>query len=215
MRALFTLLITLCSFAGYSQKFMIGVQGGAMFNTAPLGSSEYFNSFESPPQMVMGGKLGLDTRKIQIGIGCQVGSIDFTREQEVLGLFNVPFTVNYQYAASMVNPYVYLNLKKNLVRSYLYVGVNAGITHFSGRDESYAGLLPWRSMNIEGNGITGGLHAGARVKLIDGLGISAEAAIRYTNSTPGMLYDNVFDNGEASTNGLFSFPLTLGIDYIF
>ncbi len=196
---------------------MLGVQGGMLYNTAPIGSSEYFTSFESKPQMIVGGKLGIDTRKIQLGVGCNVSGVDYIREETIPAVFSIPAIIEYRYSSPVINPYLFLNIKKNLVRSFLYFGINAGFARFnSGKDEVYAAGVPFDYAGVNGTIPSAGLQAGARIKLMDGMGISAEAAMRYTSAAPGMhVHKPDYSGLENYKGGIFSFPLTLGVDYIF
>lgn len=196
---------------------MLGAYGGVMLNTAPTGSSRYFENFESTPQMVAGGKLAIDTRKIQLGVGCNVSGISYSRDLKLQGTPTGSEFISYDYATSFVNPYAFVNFKKNLVRSYLYFGFNAGYMNFtSGKDETYYLGTPVYDAYYSANGFSGGLQAGARVKLIDGLGVSAEAGMRYVTTIPGMqLHDAQGQSLGTVNGGTISFPLTLGVDYIF
>jgi hypothetical protein len=215
MKTLLTLLLSLSSLLACAQKFMIGAHGGVLFNTPPTGSSEYFTNFESTPQMIVGGKLGIDTRKIQLGLGCYVSSISYTREQKLQNA-NSPFS--YAFSAPIVNPYLFVNFKKNLVRSFLYFGANAGVTSFTNaKDDGFYQGQEFDREFISKNSITLGLQAGARIKLAEGLGIAGEAGMRYTMGAPGMMTHDQLGNpmGMYEGGGIFSFPLTLGIDYIF
>jgi hypothetical protein len=179
--------------------------------------SEYFSNFESTPQMAAGGKIGIDMRKIQFGLGCNVSGVSYTRDQKLLNSNTTPL-FTYSYSTSVVNPYLFVNFKKNMVRSFFYFGANAGITKFStAKDEGFFKGQEFAIQVMSKNSITLGLQAGARIKLVEGLGITGEAGMRYAMGAPGMMSHDFMGNslGSYEGGGIFSFPITLGIDYIF
>jgi hypothetical protein len=221
MRTLFILLISLLSITSHAQKFMVGVQGGVMINSAPLGMSDYFENYNSSPQMLVAGKLGLDTRKIQAGIGCNLSSLEFYRENKLRSYTQyreLPFS--YEHSALQINPFFFVNIKRNLVRSFFYYGANLGYTIFnSTHDLAYlkSTSVAYSGTHYNSNGLTIGIQAGFRLKLLDGLGAMAEAGAKYTTATPSMGAHDFYGIAVKPLNGdgMFYFPLTLGIDYIF
>jgi hypothetical protein len=217
MKTFFTAVICLLSLTMHGQRFMIGMQGGVMFNGAPMGLGKYFTNFKSYPAMVAGGRVGVDMRKLQLGLACDVSSMRHTRDQKTIGGF--PALFSYEYTSRFVSPYAFLNWKKNFVRSFIYAGVSAGVSLIKdGKDEvSFLSLPGVSKSTLSATGFSGGVQAGARIKLFDGFGAYAEAAARYSTAAPAM---EVFDlNGKTlgtyESSGMLMFPVTVGVNYIF
>jgi hypothetical protein len=217
MKKLYTLLLlALLSISAYGQHFVVGVQGGASFNSVPSGTDKYFYSVKSSTTSIAGIRAGWDMKKIAVGLGYNSSKVNYDCQIDKANIWSVHVT------APVTNVYAYLRFKKNFVRSYIYLGITAGYIRIGENKTTttFRRNPPYvfsGSVYPDQKGITGGLHAGYHFHIIQGLGIFGEAGAVYSTATaPLQMYDISGNSlGYYNKNGYLSFPVMAGIDYRF
>ncbi|WP_276135093.1 hypothetical protein [Polluticoccus soli] len=223
MRTVYTLLLCLCCTAASAQKFMIGLHGGMQFNGAPMGVSDQFDNFSNFTEFAYGGRLGVELRKVQVGVGLLLTEINHSYSTKLSG--NLPATTllgtHYDYSSDILNPYLFVNLVRNMGPLQLYYGLNGGpILLGTGQTQvSWSPMKSYRSTEYVPAqwGISAGLQVGARMRILKGKGpgVFVEGGARYNSAAYEMTQHDLNANmvGTYKGNGFLSFPFLVGVDY--
>lgn len=221
MRSIAALLLCLCCTFASAQKFMIGLHGGMQFNAAPMGVSEQFDNFSNMTEFAYGGRMGVELGKVQVGVGLLLTELNHSYSAELHGILPATNQLGtyYDYSTTILNPYLFVNLTRNLGPLQMYYGLSGGPI-LVGTGETH---VSWTPQKIDRGteyvpadwGISAGAQLGARYKLWKGLGVFGEAGVRYNSATYEMtLHDhNANFIGTYKGSGFLSFPFLAGVDY--
>ena len=126
-----------------AQKISIGLHGGGNYCTAPLGMKKLQPDY-SPLLLkdvsgkiagVAGLRLLMDIKKFQLGLSYEHAQLSYTWGQEYQ-VYSYP-NLNY-YAKTGVRQLVFMaNVKKQMRKSCLYFGINAGVTSIKAKNTKF------------------------------------------------------------------------------
>lgn len=221
MKITFTLLLALSCAAASAQKFMIGLHGGMQANAAPIGSSEHFDGFENISSPAFGGRIGVGLGKIQLGIGALYNEIGHSYAIKMPAITHGTSLIGtyYDYSSEILNPYLFVNLKRTLGPLELYYGLNLGYVFIGTGSTAVSwsqARLPLDTVSISAvDAISAGIQFGGRFGLFKGLGVFVEGSARYNTSSYAMPTHDYYQNytGVYTGKGFLSFPVLAGIDY--
>ncbi len=128
----------------FAQGALLGIKAGPSFSSAPFNS----NGGAKPGLYAMAGiQLGSDGKKAQFGLGFNFGRQGFTSKSYVAHFNDNFFTT-----------YIYANKKFNFAGSYVYTGVNVGLTIVPQKGRTYVG-------EYKQNGLQLGIQVGYSVPI--------------------------------------------------
>jgi hypothetical protein len=186
MKKLFTLITILCAVATpvFAQKALLGIKAGPSFN------SIRFNAPNADPGLhgMVGIQFAFDGKKVQGGIGLNFGRQGYTERAGI----------TYHVNDNFFNYYAFVSKKFNLVKSYIYTGVNIGYTSIPTWGRSYA-------LDDKEGGLQLGVQAGYSVGISKKVNFFTEINIEY--------YAIDYLGGVNERSGLIRIPLMVGLNF--
>jgi hypothetical protein len=221
MRTILTFLLALGCTVVSAQKFMIGLHGGLQVHSAPIGSPEHFDGFQKLSSPAFGGKIGIGLGKLQLGLGVIYAEINASYAMKMPDIKHGTNLIGtyYDYSSEIFNPYLFVNLKKDLGPLQLFYGINLGYTFIgtSSTEVSWTqNKWPMGSKYVPAvNAMSAGLQFGGRFGLFKGLGVFLEGGARYNTASYEMPTHDYSQNytGTYTGSGFLSFPMLAGLDY--
>lgn len=231
MKCIILSLLLLAGFSAYSQKIMVGVQGGIVNNTQHFAMNDMFTNANGKGGSVIGLRAAIEALGFRYGVGIQSGATGYSyRSQQSLSEAGKGSYV-YSYASEgrYTMPYVFVNRKFYIAdESFLFLGATAGYINF--RNETLTTGKVYQSgeeidmLSVEvpngtqASSVALGLQTGVCVNLLLGLSIEAEAGARYVPVK--RVYSDVNASGAFAPHAekktfYLQIPLTLGLNYRF
>lgn len=201
-KTIITALLMIAGFSSYAQKIELGLNGGlAPYIWADNTFKNYGGSKKDKP-----GYYGSFKASVRL-IGWQVGVSADLFKTSVEATNTVITTNDFKNESKYSNftPCLFVNKLFKLPKSYLYAGVNGGLTMGSS-DTKVSGIFNYTS-TAKHSGYNFGMQLGYTVNIAKGLGANAEAGARYINMKQKVAA------GTALTYNHLVFPVTLGVRY--
>jgi hypothetical protein len=225
------ILLLVCSIANsaFAQKFSLGIKAGGNYCTGPLGlkgasylGNDQFSDVSGNTKFTIGFKAAIDIKILQAGIGFDYGKLGYTYSVSY-GTTSSKYSVTEPY----LMPYVFVNLKTRLPRSYLYYGVNLGYINLRLNKAEYTmtSTFPFAPAKFKGKDPYAAKHAtinygaqlGYNFHIVKGLSAGAEVALRYIPLDASVTVHDINGVAYAVTDdkGMLTIPFTLGVNYTF
>lgn len=211
-----------------AQKLSIGLRGGINYTTPPIGMNDagrkVFDKLSGNISTAAALRVMFDTKRFQVGLSYERARLSYTYSIAYKG--TLASNVDYRANTGVRQLIVVANLKTRLPKSYLYYGLNAGITSIR---------LDNTSFDVSGSGLFStlrypgsytfnsspcpvfGLQVGYNYSLTKHFSVSGELCGRYImGDITSSFYDiNANPVRVTTTKGLLYFPVTAGISYTF